>query len=190
MTRTATFEDPATTEASAWLARLQRADVSQSDGLEFDAWLDAAPANRIAYGRVVALWHEFEARPEDILSEIEAASRRMDRRPAPVRRWLVGAGGFAVAAGLAITLLPPLLMQSTVQTYVTGKGQHQHIALADGSTIDLNAESRLKVRLSRAERRVVEGERSGYGDLRRAVVGCHDGELRRAGRLHAAPDGE
>jgi len=155
MTRTATFEDPATAEASAWLARLQRPDVSESDGLEFDAWMGAAPANRIAYGRIVALWHEFEACPDGILAEMEAAARRSVRRPAPLRRWMAGVGGLALAAGLAVALLPPVLMQATVKTYVTGKGQHQRIALADGSTIDLNAESRLTVRLSRAERRVV-----------------------------------
>ncbi|HEX2800797.1 MAG TPA: FecR domain-containing protein [Phenylobacterium sp.] len=155
MTRTATFEDRATAEASIWLARLQRPDVSESDGLEFDAWLSAAPANRAAYQSVLSFWHEFEACPDGILAEIEAAARRPVRRPAPLRRWMAGLGGLALAAGLAVALLPPVLMQATVKTYVTGKGQHQRIALADGSTIDLNAESRLTVRLSRAERRVV-----------------------------------
>lgn len=165
MTRTATFEDPPTAEASVWLARLQRPDVSESDGLEFDVWLDAAPANRVAYGRVVALWHEFEACPDDILDEIETASRRAARRPAPLRRWMVGAGGLALAAGLAVALLPPIPMQPTVQTYVTVKGQHQRIVLADGSKVDLNAESRLTVRFSRAERRVVLGEGEAIFDV-------------------------
>ena len=43
-------------EASAWLARLQGDDVAEDDGMAFEAWLAAAPANRSAYAQALAIW--------------------------------------------------------------------------------------------------------------------------------------
>jgi transmembrane sensor len=147
-------EERATAEAAAWLARLQRAELSDADGLEFDAWLAAAPANRTAYATALSAWHDFDAAAGAVLAELDTQARTARvRRPMP-RRWVVGAGGFAVAAGLALAVLPGLLATATTQTYLTGKGQHQRVQLADGSVVDLNAETRLTVTLARNERRV------------------------------------
>jgi transmembrane sensor len=52
-----------------------------------------------------------------------------------------------------------------VQTYTTAKGQHQRITLADGSVVDLNAESRLTVRFARRERQVALGEGQAIFDV-------------------------
>lgn len=152
-------------EASGWLARLQRDDVSESDGEAFEAWLAAAPANRAAYLRAVAVWHEFEAAAGEVLSELAADARRAPLRPAPSRRWLVGAGGFAIAAGLALAVMPSMLTQSVAQTYETGKGQHQRITLADGSIVDLNAETRLSVRFAGSNRQVVMADGEAIFDV-------------------------
>lgn len=139
-------------EASAWLARLQRDQVSEHDGLEFDAWLAAAPANAAAYRQALAAWQAFGAAPDQILEELNAQDRRSRLRSVATRRWLVGAGGLALAASLAVAILPSVLVQST--TYATGKGQHQRITLADGSIVDLNAETRLTVRFAGSKRQV------------------------------------
>ncbi len=74
-------------------------------------------------------------------------------------------GGIALAAGLALAVLPSLMVPTTVTAYATGKGQHRHIALADGSSIDLDAESKLRVSLSRSERRVMLGEGQAIFDV-------------------------
>lgn len=151
MSTMAAHDERATAEAGAWLARLQRQDVSADDGEAFEAWLAEAPGNAPAYRQALALWHEYETRAAEVLAELAAPRRR----PAPNRRWLVGAGGFAIAAGLAIAVLPPMLTQPTWDSYETGKAQHRRVALADGSTVDLNAETRLRVSLGRGERQVV-----------------------------------
>jgi transmembrane sensor len=159
-------EERAAAEASAWLARLQRAELTEADGLEFDAWLAAAPDNRAAYQRALSAWHEFEARADDVLAEITAPMRRAANRNMPMRRWvIVGAGGFAAAAAVAMTVLPSLMVPATVQTYVTGKGQHRRVTLADGSVVDLNAETRLTVRLARSERQVTLGDGEAIFDV-------------------------
>jgi transmembrane sensor len=152
-------------QASAWVARLG-GDVAGEDGVEFDAWLEAAPGNRAAYRRALVLWHEFDARAGDVLAELAPAGVRAPVRPPAARRgparrrgsplrWLTPIGGFAVAAGLALAVLPPTVLRPTTTTiYATGKGQHQRVALSDGSVIDLDAETRLRVTLAGSERRV------------------------------------
>jgi len=158
MTNLASFEhERAMAEASAWIARLQRDDLSEADGLEFDAWM-ASAANRDAYGRLLSLWQELESGGDAVLAEL----RRRDHTRGPTRRWLLGggAGGLAIAAGLAVAVLPGLREEIKVETYSTGKGGRQRVRLADGSILDLNAETRLSVSFTRKERRVVleEGE--------------------------------
>lgn len=165
MTRNATQIEEVMAQAGAWLARLQRAEIGEADGLAFDAWLAASSANREAYQATLAAWQAFEACPDDVLDELAAQTRRAARRPAPTRRWLVG-GGMAIAAGLtAVAILPSVLSAPSVQTYATVKGQHQRITLADGSVIDLNADTRLTVRFTRRERQVELGEGQAIFDV-------------------------
>lgn len=152
-------------QASAWLARLQRAEAGEADGLEFDAWLAESPANREAYLAALAAWQAFDGRQDAVLDELAAETRRVARRGGATRRWLVG-GGMAIAAGLAaVAVLPSMIGPASVQTYATGKGQHQRIILADGSAVDLNAETRLTVRFARRERHVELGDGQAIFDV-------------------------
>lgn len=152
-------------QASAWLARLQRAEAGEADGLEFDAWLAESPANREAYLAALAAWQAFDGRQDAVLDELAAETRRVARRAGATRRWLVG-GGMAIAAGLAaVVVLPSMIGPASVQTYSTGKGQHQRITLADGSAVDLNAETRLTVRFARRERHVELGDGQAIFDV-------------------------
>jgi len=164
MTSIAIDEQRAMAEASAWLARLQRDGVTETDGLDFEAWLTAAPANRAAYRQALAVWHEFDACADEVRTEIEADAQR-PQRIAQTRRWWVGAGGLAAAAALAVAVLPSVTSQPAVQTYATGKGEHQRITLADGSVVDLNAETHLSVSFARDERRVVLGDGEAIFDV-------------------------
>lgn len=140
--RLASDRDGQAAQASAWLARLSADEVGDDEAMAFDAWLDAAPGNREAYADALAVWHQYEAGADAVSAELA----RPVRRPAAQglsRRWMMGAGGFAVAATLALALAPALT--STTTTYATGKGQHEQVKLADGSTVDLNAETKLSV---------------------------------------------
>ena len=165
MTSMATREGEAAAEAAAWLARLQRDSVTEHDGLAFEAWLSASPVNAAAYRQALGVWQAFEIGAEDILDELAAPARRPTPTRAPTRRWMVGAGGFAVAAGLALAVMPSLIAQSSIQTYATGKGERRHVTLADGSVVDLNAETTLRVSFARSERRVVLGKGEAIFDV-------------------------
>jgi transmembrane sensor len=167
-------------QAYAWVVRLG-GDAAGDDGVEFDAWLGAAPGNSAAYRRALGLWHEFDARAGDVLAELERLGAQAPARPFAARRprarrtgsrrasplrWLTPIGGLAVAAGLALAVLPPTVLRPTTTTaYATGKGQHQRVALADGSVIDLDAETRLRVTLAGSERRVALAEGQAIFDV-------------------------
>ncbi len=154
MTRLVTSDEQVMADASAWLARLQRDEVTESDGLAFEAWLAESPAHAAAYRRALATWQEFESCADEVLAALAADAARPVHRPSATRRWLMGAGGGAIAAGLAVAILPGLLAQPEGQSYSTAKGQHRKITLADGSIVDLNAETRLTVRFTHGERHV------------------------------------
>ncbi len=156
-------EDQAMIDAAAWVARLESADVSEDDALAFDAWLAAAPRNAAAYRRTLGLWREFDAAAGQVREELAARSNQSIRTAfgQPRRRFLFAGAAAAVAAGLLVVVaLPPAPPEVTHQTFATAKGQHQRVTLADGSVIDLNAETKLTAKLSGAERRITlaEGE--------------------------------
>jgi transmembrane sensor len=159
MSSIAASEDQAMIDAAAWVARLDASDFSEDDAAAFDAWLAAAPINAQAYRRTLALWHEFDAGAAQVREELAERAGR-GSRPAfgqqPRRRFLFAGSAAAVAAALMVVIaLPPTApTEATHQTFATAKGQHQHIALSDGSVIDLNAETKLTAKLSGSERRI------------------------------------
>jgi transmembrane sensor len=166
-------------EASAWVARLG-GDVSGEDGVEFDAWLEAAPQNRAAYRRAIGLMRAFDARAGDVLAHLDRLpsqaparplaaqpSRTPARRRSPsVWRWAAPAGGVALAAAVAAAVLPTMVIAPTaVASYATARGEHRHLTLADGSIVDLDAGTRLTVAMSGKERRLTLSEGQAVFDV-------------------------
>jgi transmembrane sensor len=77
--------------------------------------------------------------------------------------WFGRAGGLALAATVFVCVVCGcLLWLQTLRypTYSTDIGEQRSISLVDGSTVDLNSQSRIRVRYSEAERAVdlLEGE--------------------------------
>jgi transmembrane sensor len=169
MSSIAASEDQAMIDAAAWVARLDAPDVDENDAARFDAWLAAASAHADAYRRTIALWHEFDAAAPQVRKELATRAERDARALSgksgfgqPRRRFLFAGSAAAIAAALVVVVaLPPTApTETTHQTFATAKGQHQRVTLADGSVIDLNAETRLTARMNGAERRITlaEGE--------------------------------
>jgi transmembrane sensor len=146
--------------AADWLARLAAPDLDETGLADFDAWL-AEPANANAYDAALAVTLEYQAAAPAV---IEGLSTRPARRPAATRGWLI-AGGIAAAATIAVALTPMSLLAPRATGYDTARGEHRTVTLADGSTIDLNAGSRLQVSLGARERRVVMGEGEAVFDV-------------------------
>jgi len=179
--------------AADWVVRLQAADLDLPDALAFDAWLQASPDNARAYDEALAVWQAYGRHAAEVAGELAVRSVRPDRR----RLWFA-AGAAAVAATVAVAILPEVASRSTNEVYATGVGEHRTVKLVDGSTIDLDAATRLSVSLDRAGRHVTlaEGEAVfdvahdarrpfliAAGDRTVRVVGTQFDVRRRDGRL-------
>src|SRR5579859_2447008 len=98
-------DDGRLASAADWIVRLQSPDLSDAEVVEFDAWLEAHPANAAAYDRTLSVTLELQDAASTLSkglaqsSSTEAPARR-PLRPAARRGWLV-AGGLAAAAAVA-----------------------------------------------------------------------------------------
>lgn len=124
-------------DASRWLVRLESPDVSLDDHRRFREWLAASDENRAAYGAMSGTWDKLDA-----LAGVERPARASVNR----RRAVLWGAGAAVAAGAALFFIA--FQPQSSAAYETGFGEQRTIALADGSTVQLNADSRIRVRYS------------------------------------------
>lgn len=145
-------------QAALWAARLDGSDLSPDDRAALDAWLAAAPAHRA----LLSSYCQFSANLEqqmpllagigDQVAEISPAPRPAPSRPRS--RWPLWAGA-TLAAAAAVALVFHFASPATrIETIVTAVAQRQTLALADGSSVELNAHTSLRVEFTRAERRV------------------------------------
>ena len=143
--------------AAAWVAREDRAPLSQDQQAALTAWVHADPrhAGALLRARAVALRSQSAralGRQYDPLEFGAAAGRAPSRR-----RMLVWGGGMAASVAVAttagITLLAP-------EAHATELGEVRLVPLADGSTVMLNTATRVTVSYDDAHRlvRLIDGE--------------------------------
>lgn len=176
--------------ASEWLARRDAGDWSEGDADALAAWLEAAPAHRVAFLRLQSAW-EACGRLQALAAGLppgvpargqwdggamihpgaslrpalpapagleDAARLVFSRRPRPAPRRGRARTFAAVAAGAFLVVVAsstawrhaPL----DAASHSTPLGHIRTLPLADGSRTVLGSDSRIDVRLSRAERRI------------------------------------
>ncbi|MDB6092386.1 MAG: iron dicitrate transporter FecR [Gammaproteobacteria bacterium] len=150
--------DDAEREASAWFARLHADDVSADDRTRFEAWLRAHACNVKAYADLSGTWQELgKSAPLVRAVYFGQVMNAASTPPAPRRRWVA----FAAAAGICAILAGGawnLYKQKEVSGFQTAIGEQAAVALPDGSSFDLNTNSRVWVDYSQRTR-VVRLER-------------------------------
>jgi transmembrane sensor len=195
MSNERSYPPDARAEAADWVVRLQSADLDADDALAFDAWLEASPAHARAYDAALAVSMEYGREAAAVGEAL--AERRVTPRTLS-RRFYLGAGALAAAAAVAVVVMPAVQPQVVTETYSTGKGEHRTLQLKDGSTVELNADTRLTVALGRKQRDLVLAEGQAVfdvahdvrrpfliaaGDRTVRVVGTQFDVRRRDGRL-------
>lgn len=126
-------------QAVAWVIRLR--DGGAQDWEEFARWLEADPAHNRAYEEAALLDAEMEALPRTPsrpILPVEAPAR-----PGWTARRSVIGWGIAAALVGAIGLSATLRSGDSLYAVATGAGERRSVALADGSRIDLNGQTRL-----------------------------------------------
>jgi transmembrane sensor len=170
-------------EASEWFIDFRAGDVDSEARLRFIEWLRRSPEHIQAYLEVSGVWSELPSSdPEgrfDIASLIARARNEADviplspvsprlapHPPAAEPRALRKLSRRPVRAAAALALLTSItalflwINSDTARSYSTGIGEQRTIQLPDGSTVELNARSRVKVRLTERRRDValIEGQ--------------------------------
>ena len=168
--------------AAHWLIRLE-GEASPELWEEFQGWLYADTRHRAAFIRLRTGWNRCDKlkmlRPDngtidaDLLGKIEIVTddepATAVTEPVPVpsaqgttrgarrfvdlsrRQWLAA----AAVATVAILAAGYGTLRGHAGTYTTEIGERQEIHLSDGSTVELNTDSELKVRLSGERRDLV-----------------------------------
>ncbi|WP_182336474.1 FecR family protein [Stenotrophomonas acidaminiphila] len=151
--------------AAAWVARMDRAPLCAADQARLRHWLAADIRRRGALVRAQALWLKAAAAanalpparlPDPANATVQAPPRA--RHGSARRRTLLRWSG-AAAASLMLAVL--LFVSVPVPTaYATAKGEMRRVPLADGSTLTLNTQSRVRIHQDDGHLRVqvVRGE--------------------------------
>jgi len=170
MNAPAPAETPASLhQASAWFARLRTRSVSAETLEAFRLWRKQ-PGNREAYAQVEKLWsrtgqvQDSAAMTQAITDALARADARAEKRGGrfsmtPTRLWL---GSLVIAlAGAALAFGPGFIGQ----TYDTGVGEQRTVRLADGSRLQLDTDTVIRVRLSAHQRRVTLDRGQAFFDV-------------------------
>lgn len=144
-------------EAAAWFTLLSDTEVDSDDLERFDTWIQRA-GNRAAYRRIEDI--SIAARDLRDDPELRAAARqalaRVKPRPglrsAPRRPALRLWAALGLAGALAAALVVAFIGKPTA--YQTDVGGRMTTQLDDGSTLQLNTDTKVLVRFSPGERRI------------------------------------
>jgi len=131
--------------AAEWVERTDREDWNEAAQAELDAWLEEAPAHRIAYWRLNGAWGH-----TDLLGALRAPAPQAARPPfasTAVKIAAVFAIVAAIAGGAIYALTRP---QDRI--YATRIGGRETVTFSDGSRIELNTDTRLRARMTTEER--------------------------------------
>jgi transmembrane sensor len=144
-------------QASLWAARLEGSVLSAADRAALDRWLDADPAHR----GLLSAYCQFSADLEQQLpllagvrDELAESTTAKDARSSPWLRWPALAGATLAAAAALAVILWPGQPQNHFQNLGTPVASRQSHTLADGSTLELNAQTAAVVEFTATERRV------------------------------------
>jgi transmembrane sensor len=158
----------ASEEAAEWWTRLQAEDVPRSTREEFTAWLRESPIHvaemlRMAQvHRALELFERWAQIPSEIASEGAATDApvvkpfpRFEALPRVIPRRAVWIGAAVAATIVAVTSGVAVLVASrNTQVIQTERGERRELVLSDSSVVDVDPETRLRVRFEEHARRV------------------------------------
>jgi transmembrane sensor len=135
--------------AAQWVTRIHSGTMAAGDQAALSAWLARRPEHREAFARAEAVWGLAQTLSSSHVARHYLAADVAARRRSRPRQIAFGLGMGLAAAMAVLVLWPDGGLQAT------GPGEIRTVTLEDGSTVWLNADSRLRVDFSVPFRRVV-----------------------------------
>ena len=155
-------------EAATWFIEFRTEEVTVAARARFHEWLCRSPEHIQAYLEIAEGWAELptsdpqdrldiemliELARESVADNVISLGARHAAQPQQRRpRMRLLAASFMGVAMLVGVLLWVLLYEAS--TYRTGIGEQRRVRLADGSTMEINALSKVRVRLSEHVREI------------------------------------
>jgi transmembrane sensor len=167
------ISDQVADEAGCWDARLRSPDCTGADRTRFAEWRDASPEHREAFERLQTVLTGLRrniARAE--VRALRDEALRAEKSSSPLKRVFAATAAIAtltVAAALwtnlpdrfqraawseSLAMTESLLGLQQSEIYETGIGQRSLSILQDGSSVELDAGTRVKVVMSKRTRNV------------------------------------
>jgi transmembrane sensor len=160
---TATGAEAADIQAADWLlARRTEENWSEQRQEELDTWLAKAPENLLAYWRLEAAWTRAER-----LKALRPSMRQSDKSPANKSRFrLLQAAAFLGIAVLAGVFGFNRSSQPSTKSYITPVGGQLTVALKDGSKIELNTDTVLRISADASRRAATLEKGEAYFEIK------------------------
>ena len=141
-------------EAASWITVLGRDHVSREDAAAFKTWLGRSDRHKEAFQSLSALCADLP-----ILKELDDVAEATVASLPPETRFVPRRAVFAMAASVALVVVAGGAYQAyqmrsldQLAEFKTFVGEQRTFELADGSTVQLNTDSKVDVDYSRAGR--------------------------------------
>lgn len=137
-----------------WLLRLKDEPQCREHSRALETWLGKSETNRTAWHNALRAWEtlgEVKPRHADLWPVRPTTASQPPRRSR--RAWATGAV-LAMAAAITLVLAAPSLLIRLQADFRTETGESRLVTLADGSSINLSADSAIDVDLTSAGRHV------------------------------------
>ena len=141
-------------QAASWLRHRDFWEWTDEEQAKLDAWLNEALAHRVAFWRLNAALARTERLAALRASEPEEKSAARGSIGPIVMRTVAA---FAIVAVLGAVCMS-YYQNSLEETYATPVGGREVITLGDGSRVELNTDTVLRVRTNRRAAELVRGE--------------------------------
>ncbi len=155
-------------QASEWIIRLNSDNPNQAESLEkaFLTWLNSNPENQIAYLRAEWLWSNSErlnlqeAPDTHILGSLLAFPNQFRQRLIQHKAVAATCACLLLVMTIGLGILQPFSSATQNDVLFTSHGQIKTHRLLDGSSVTLNANSKIQVAINsnRREISLIEGE--------------------------------
>jgi len=137
-----------TEEAIEWFVRLQDENCHENEWLLFSTWIAQSDAHAQAYEQAQTLWHSLDSLKSLDVPNLDKARRKP---PTPLQ---TATKVSALSLLVAISGVVYYEQQLEFTPYSTAINQRRTITLDDGSQVDMNANTRIQVKLSLLQRKI------------------------------------
>ena len=177
-----TFEAIVKDEAVHWIARLNSGNCSEREREDFREWLGRSEAHRREFQHAQDYWDSLAAHRASGFPELAEARRYAGSQ----RRAFNLAAAAVLLIAVAVFWAWPTQDDVAALVFQTAKGEQKEVTLADGTRVELNTGTRIRVEYTGKIRRVLleQGEAFftvGPSDDRPFEVAAGNGRIRDIG---------